>query len=156
MTTSTRLLLVGMDNPQSRDPRFALYPSPTGCAGHRLFSMMQYVEPLFTRHAFIHIPKTNLFPVGPGHRGDRREAGRILLRQILDVEWSAVLLGNEVADAVLPDLRKTTKMATWFRKTEWLPGAKVSWLPHPSGRNLEYNSKRLRERVGEFLLREIK
>jgi hypothetical protein len=40
-----RPLLVGEANPYGGDPEFALYPSPPGCAGHRLCRLVMQLDP---------------------------------------------------------------------------------------------------------------
>lgn len=145
------LLLVGMDNPQSSDPRYALFPHPPGCAGHRLMQMIQEVEPNVTRGAYQNIVKTNLFAVGSYVKEIAPEAGLVLRRQIAVAGWHAVLLGNNAADAVMPGLRITNPAMEW----KPLGTGKVTWLPHPSGRNTFYNDVRNRKKVGEFLVKEM-
>lgn len=141
-----RLLIVGLDNPQSGDPRHALYPVPRGCTGYRLWQMMQDVQELQVR-AYVNIPKTNLFPCGRMEKRLVESAGSLVQSQIRSGKWSAVLLGAVVRDAVMPVLRD-------YAPGEWCAlqkSARVCWIPHPSGRNHAYNDKKFRRKIGKFL-----
>lgn len=149
------VLLVGLDNPQSSDPRHALFPHPRGCAGHRLWKMMMEVDKNFTRSHYERIPKTNLFPVGPCPREFRssnlRDAGRLLLVQKRDSVDHVILLGNHVRDAVW---RASSMNFNFDRPMTFIMilSADYAWVPHPSGRNHYYNDVRRRRRVARFLL----
>lgn len=148
------LLFVGLDNPQSRDPRYALFPSPKGCTGHRLMEMMGEVDTTltFTRKTYIDIPKLNLFPVGPcptsQKRGWLEMAGSLLKRQLEGQAKNVVLFGNEVRDAVFT-------ADTQPKAMEWIKfgsdSTMYAWVPHPSGRNRYYNDTRKRRRVARFM-----
>jgi hypothetical protein len=147
-------LFVGLDNPQSMDPRYALFPHPPGCAGHRLMEMMQEVEPTFTRGQYINIPKTNLFPTGMCPKKKRKDwlhyAGVLLIAQKTGRGDKIVLFGNDVRNAILwahdPDL-------CWDTPMRWvmMDGSRYAWVPHPSGRNTYYNDTRKRRKVARFL-----
>ncbi len=145
------LLLVGMDNPQSSDPRHALFPHPPGCAGHRLWQIMQEVEPVVTRGMYQNIVKTNLFSIGPYIKELAPMAGELLRRQIAVAGWHAVMLGNNAADAVMPGMRVAYPAMTWRP----LGAGKMAWIPHLSGRNHDYNDEKFRKTVGKFLVKEM-
>jgi len=148
---SRGLLLVGLDNPQSSDPRYALFPHPSGCAGHRLMKMMQEVDKDFTRREYVAIPKTNLFPAGRKPRTPGPQvvgiAGTLLQMQLEGTKKIVVLLGNEVRDAVFNPKKAQPKAMVLSE----LGGTHFAWIPHPSGRNPYYNDTRRRRKVARFL-----
>lgn len=146
------LLIIGLDNPQSSDPRHALFPHPKGCAGHRLYNMILEVDAYFDRAQYMSIPKSNLFPCGrmptKQKKGNLTMAAQVLIASVQDTDKKVVLLGNEVRNAVFGDtLGKTWPMA----KFTTLHGARFAWIPHPSGRNPFYNDTRNRRKIGRFL-----
>lgn len=154
------LLLVGLDNPQSNDPRHALFPYPPGCSGYRLMQFIQLADPNFTRMQYVSVHKTNLFPVG---MAPKRGAGRarkladaavLLHGQLSGTGRKVVLLGDEVARAVLGDLIELggLKECTFER----IDGVHYAWIPHPSGRNHYYNDEGARLKIGQFLRRNIR
>lgn len=150
------VLLVGLDNPQSSDPRYALYPYPSGCAGWRLWaSVIQIHDPMFTERAYMRIPKTNLFPVGSAVRCGKRaveQAGELLRLQLRGQSKHVVLLGTVVRDAVMG--RNTGEcehpMASFVRLKQG-DNTQYAWIPHPSGRNHFYNSRENQKRIGKFI-----
>jgi len=150
------LLIVGLDNPQSSDPRYALFPHPSGCAGHRLMNMMMEVSDSLTRRMYIAVPKSNLFPCGriptKGRKGHMTVAAAVLVASLSGTDKKVVLLGNEVRNAVLGES---------FGK-KWPPakfavmhGGNYAWIPHPSGRNPYYNNERKRKKIGRFLCKMV-
>jgi hypothetical protein len=153
MKHELRNLIVGLDNPQSSDPRYALYSRPSGCAGSRLLAMMRLAQPDFLERAYLNIPKTNLFPVGPVPSRDRRTmlraAGLVLLSQLEGRGTKVVLLGTEVRDAVM---RHDDRPEVDFAEYEAIYGSHYAWIPHPSGRNRLYNSREVKLAVGTFLV----
>lgn len=144
------MLLIGLDNPQSRDPRYALFSRPAGCSGHKLLLMMQKVDPTFTEADYTRIPKTNLFPVGPASSkaSVMSAAGALVVEQLRDSNVYVVACGKQTWDAMVLEVAGDTPMCEFVR----VLGAQYAWIPHPSGRNREYNSAAVRRRVGEFLV----
>lgn len=125
-----RPILVGLNNPHSTDPRAALLPRPIGSAGHRLFKMS---------------------------RLDWSDYNAVFERvNVVDIEYPAISLrdrrvvvfGREAW--MYLDLDPIDPMQYTFR---W--GSRVTFAPHPSGRNHFYNDPRNRERL-RVVLREIK
>ncbi len=137
-----RVLLVGEDNPQSQDPRHALFPYPEGCAGNRL------MEKIFglRRLAYLAIWRTNLC-----NQRWSTKAARARARALLDgyAPWSViVMLGRKVADAfgdVIEDgerhrfdpfhggeLRTPCGQDPWGQYV--MKTIELVHLPHPSGR----------------------
>ena len=148
------ILIVGLDNPQSSDPRHALFPHPPGCAGHRLFKMMQEVDEYMDRAAYTAIAKTNLFPCGrmptKNKKGNLTMAAHVLIASVQDTDKRVILLGNEVRNAVLGETLGKNWSSAKFTK---IHGAHYAWIPHPSGRNPFYNDTRNRRKIGRFLIK---
>jgi len=148
------LLLVGLDNPQSSDPKHALWPRPANCAGYRLHQMIKLVDPTFSERHYLSIPRTNLFPVGPCPKSYKsealRQAGELIRRQLEGQGTYVVCLGNDVRNAVI---EASNLKATMFYEQL---GSYYTWLPHPSGRNRDYNEKKMQRKVGAFLRALIK
>jgi len=144
------MLLIGLDNPQSRDPRYALFSRPAGCSGHKLLLMMQKVDPTFTEADYTRIPKTNLFQVGPASSkaSVMSAAGALVVEQLRDSNVYVVACGKQTWDAMVLEVAGDTPMCEFVR----VLGAQYAWIPHPSGRNRKYNSAAVRRRVGEFLV----
>lgn len=142
---------MGLDNPQSSDPRHALFPYPEGCSGNRLMRMMQEAAPSFDRSAYVSIAKTNLWPIGPAPRAERRlknmMAAGAMVEQLREQKVTVVLMGKEVAEAFYELLPGEMKVFRISGKP------KFYWIPHPSGRNHYYNDKARRAKVGRFLVR---
>lgn len=142
------MLLIGLDNPQSRDPRYALFSRPAGCSGHKLLLMMQKVDPTFTEADYTRIPKTNLFQVGPASSkaSVMSAAGALIVEQLRDSNAYVVACGKQTWDAMVLEVAGDATMCEFVR----VLGAQYAWIPHLSGR--EYNSATVRRRVGEFLI----
>lgn len=146
------LLFVGLDNPQSSDPRYALWPSPAGCAGHRLLMMMQRAWPDFKTSGYLRIARTNLFPIGMCPRAFRTSALRIAGEHLVNQtrgkpDLRVVLFGTEVADAVIGGMKYKPLKFVVMEETSYV------FVPHPSGRNRYYNNEMNSRRVGKFLVK---
>lgn len=125
-----RPLLVGEDNPYGQDPRYALFPLPTGASGARLreilgLSLSQYLGGF---------DRLNLCAGKWSQREARAHANR--WRKVWEEEPRAmrpgvVLLGVRVAAAFGLDPAP-------FR-VQICRGAVYYLLPHPSGRNRAWN-----------------
>lgn len=155
-------LLVGLDNPQSSDPRYALYPAPSGCTGHNIMRMMQLAKPDMTLRQYVNIPKINLLPIATVPRGRKQwlqQAGQNLVEQLRNSSYThVVLLGNDVRNSVLPYVLHGAKFPgelKWIHDTTAVdgePNFSIAWVPHPSGRNHWYNARGRKKRVGKFLV----
>lgn len=135
----SRPLLVGQAPGPNTDPLEPLYPAPASSAGGRLAFFMgltpeQYLE-IYDRVNLLNEfpggdPKRDKFPL---HDGKIAAASlRPLLR-----ERVVVLLGRNVALSWKGEVARAGPM-------EWSVcprfGTRLSWVPHPSGRNRWYNS----------------
>lgn len=160
-------ILVGMNNPISTRPGHELYPAPDHCTGHRLWQMLnsrtgasrlQYLE-CFERRNLVR-----------GLQWDRLAARARAYEVVQELRGSGrtvVLLGQSVREAfhyVLTDLEINDYEAGSRPYQGGLPpllvhpqvAGGVAWrqIPHPSGRNLWYNSEENRK-VVELLMEEL-
>jgi hypothetical protein len=128
-------VLLGMNNPVSDNPRHALYPSPHGCTGYRLWMMLksrtgatekEYLDAFERRNVltgpwFPERAREHLLGLGPDDV------------PIVDVMRgrTVVCLGSEIRD--LLGLAKVWVLPQEKWGVTWRP------IPHPSGRNHWYN-----------------
>lgn len=136
-------ILIGEANPYGGDPDFALYPSPDGCASHRLcvkilgLSRKRYLE------AF---ERTNLCP----HKWSIKEA-RIKAESLRVSGNKLILLGAKVCSAFGMTFTPFT-----FALTQGTDFGGVGYLilPHPSGLNRMWGApgtyEKARAKVLEF------
>lgn len=125
--TLRRVAILGMNNPQSSDPRRALWPAPVGCAGWNLWRLtaartgcteMDYAR-AFHRYNLV---EAGLWDTKMARwRWDQIEA------EVLEGFDTIVLLGAAVRRA----LRVMTEEIHISRS--------MICLPHPSGLNRWYN-----------------
>lgn len=143
-----RVVLVGEDNPQSTDPRAALWDDPPGCAGARLRDILG-----LDRRTYRRVTRVNLCNPTWNGRAARKEAGRLLKEHKDDL---LVLLGRRVGNAFgLTGWPLMRLGSIWtFDGRATLPGSvQVALLPHPSGLNLLWNDPRAVQDA-RYLLRE--
>lgn len=142
-----RVVLLGLDNPRTDDPHFALFPRPAGSAGHRLLLLIQEVSPNFSETDYLRLfDRRNL----GRHPVPKHPEGRARLWLNLEREFSGrrvVALGSAVRDA--SGLNGTTPIGEFLRTPRGL--VELAWLPHPSGMNRWYNSRENRAAAGKFL-----
>jgi hypothetical protein len=147
---ASRPLIVGMNNPLSLDPKYALYPTPKGCAGHRLYEMLRAVESSVTMSGYARrFERVNLV-VGPWSASSAKIRAHEMIPAL--VGRRVVLLGREVA-----------KSFGFSDKCDFSVGGNLGLhgcdgsvfyvLPHPSGRNPLYNDPEVRRAAGEVLAR---
>lgn len=137
-----RPLLVGMNNPLSDRPGYALWPEPERCTGWHLWRMLHDRTGASPRDYVRAFARANLV-VGPWdpHRAtdlahELQESGVLRGRRV-------ILLGREVrrafalpAQLILPIERE---------------GVRFHQVPHPSGLNRWYNDVNNRDVVASFL-----
>src|SRR5580693_7569131 len=96
-----RLYILGLNSPQSSDPRMALWPDPPGCAGHRLWSMVTEACGITVRDWLRCTQRVNLLScttLPRDYRGAARRRGEYLSALIQG--RTVVLLGTDVANAL--------------------------------------------------------
>lgn len=129
-------LLVGESNPYGSDPKYALYPAPDGCSGHRLCCLILGMR---RRDYIASFDRVNLCD-GKWSIGDARMKALSL--------WSNpgrfILLGSKVCKA----------WETPFIPFSVIDGGTCLVLPHPSGLCRIWNEPdaiaRARDAVAQF------
>jgi hypothetical protein len=89
---STRVILVGENNPYSSDPEFALYCHPPGCAAYRLRRILGLPQ-----HQYLALHRTNLCDGAWSiwNQPQVQERARQILRELApEIPW-----GSAAADA---------------------------------------------------------
>jgi len=130
-----RPLLVGEDNPLSIDPRHALYPYPSNCAGHRLCVKIMGLH----GHDYLRIfDRVNLC-AGRWFMKEAKQKAEQLFNENTDPTRSFVLLGTKVRDAFSIVGEPFTRVG------------RVVLLPHPSGRCRAWNVPGAYERARAIL-----
>jgi hypothetical protein len=125
----TRPLIVGMDNPYSQNPKYALFPAPRNCTGWRLWQMLNRTLGVSRQEYVTWAERTNLCE-GRWSVSAARQRWASLQSSVEGRD--CVLLGRAVATAAgLPE-------ASPLLWTDYC-GGRVAMLPHPSGLNRWYN-----------------
>lgn len=137
-------LLVGMNNPWSHRAKYALYPEPPGCTGHRIWLMVREHTGLDPDQYVAAFDRINLV-CGPWSSAiARREAALLLECGTLRLRGPVILLGVQVARAF------GISEGDPIRSCE-ADGVRFHCVPHPSGLNRWYNDPDNRRRVGLVL-----
>jgi hypothetical protein len=145
-------VILGMNNPLSMDPRYALWPDPPGCSGWRLWKMLEertgasqedYVAGFERRNVL-----TGLWSASAARGvlfGERGETVLPIAGSLVDqLRGRTVVLLGEAPRRVLglrPDLVVP----------QVLYGVTWRCVPHPSGLCRWYNDRTNRETVGMLL-----
>lgn len=136
------VVLVGEVNPYAERPDLALYPLPTGAAGHRLMHHLG-----LWRRTYVGLERANLCRERWSN-AEAKEQARELLRDRAG-PTVFVLCGIRVADAFDapgPPYTYSTRVVAAQ------PGGHVlARLPHPSGRNLLWNAPDARQNARAML-----
>lgn len=143
-----RTIIIGMNNPHSQEPRYALYPAPEGCAGHRLWRLL-HDRSGATKGDYIRgFERLNLVDArGWCIRAARRTAQLMLEDDMLEGR-RIILLGACVRAAFrLPPALVVPVMVR---------GITFRQLPHPSGRCRWYNDPKHRAIAGMLLEEEMR
>lgn len=134
-------LLVGMNNPLSRDPQYALYPDPPNCTGWRIW---QLLDPAMTPDEYLEAyERTNLVE-GLAWSSERARMNASRIRDLMTGRRT-VLFGAEVRSAMGWAKRE---LMVWYGLAG---GGQFVLLPHPSGRNLWFNDARNRAAAARIL-----
>lgn len=145
-------VIVGMNNPLSDDPRYALYPYPDGSAGHRLYEMLSETTGALRVNYLRAFERVNLVESRTWSAAAARAAAGPLLEKF--VGRTLVLLGQDVAQALnIP--AATPWLAPRRVQVSLVPRVVTTLykMPHPSGRNRWYNVEDNRRAAAEFLAR---
>lgn len=141
-----RLVIVGMNNPLSDRPEAALLPYPVGCAGWRLWKMVNEVCGVSRAEYCRLTERVNLVSARAWDPYRAREAAAGL--------WSRL----EGRRAVI--LGAATRTSLWLPQVgpaSWTVTSGVTWcsLPHPSGLCREYNDQIVRIVAGMLIEEEL-
>ena len=142
MGETLRVVLIGEINPLSAEPRYALYPFPAGCSGHRLAVMMGYVSrtELVAYCGTFH--RMNFWPSEGVRKCVKPAAQARMLVSYLEGR-RVVVVGYRVAGW----FGMKFDYCTWVEHR----GATMAYIPHPSGRNRLWNYPAVVFRVDAFL-----
>jgi hypothetical protein len=119
-----------MNNPYGNDPRTALWPDPPGCAGWRLWKMLEQ-ETGATKRQYIKAFERENLCVGQWNMEEARSKMFQLI--VNNGHLNFILVGNDVWRAYSSSPKPLP--FTWSHN--------VAWIPHPSGRNRLYNDSRI-------------
>jgi hypothetical protein len=134
-------LLVGELNPYGADPEMALYPLPENASGGRLQRILGLSRGEYLRR----FDRVNLCTGKWDATVARMRALEIVRERDGQV---VVLLGAKVAGAFLFDY---TPFIRWGRSMDSRGPGVVYILPHPSGRNPQWNEAGAQEKARELL-----
>lgn len=126
-------MLIGMNNPLSTRPGYELYPAPEGCTGHRIWQMLTSRTDC-TRMDYIQTFERRNLVVGIHYdrAAAKKSAGKIV-QELFGTRRTIVVLGE--------DVRKAFGLEKNLIHPQEMHGCTWRQLPHPSGRNLWYNSE---------------
>ena len=154
--TTRTILLLGEDNPQSSDPRHALFCMPAGCAGHRLQSRIFGVN----KSTYLSMWRTNLCNPSWAAHAARERAIDLLHWQ---TPWlTIIMMGSKVTDTMnrtlglnlgVFDHRAVIAESDVEVGRPAEKGFTLLSLPHPSGRNLVWNGTAAVEQARQKLRR---
>lgn len=147
-------LIIGMNNPLSMRPEYALWPDPPNCTGWRLWQMVQEATGATQDDYIDAFDRINLVIGRWDTKAAKLRADQLMSRgqglfdpgpddYIPMVGRTVVLLGRDVAHAFrLPRLELVGQS---------VEGVTFHQVPHPSGLNLWYNNPYNRDRVVHLL-----
>lgn len=136
-------VLLGMNNPNSEYPEFALYPDPPRCAGWNLWQLTG-----LTKEGYLDsFERMNLMSGRIWSPEDARKGADVLREQLAG--RTVVMLGEDVARLMWLGIRDPSY--TWRSKPE---GGWWAKIPHPSGRCRHWNDPLERE-MARIFFREL-
>lgn len=136
-----RPVLIGMNNPLSSDPRYALAPYPTNVTGWRIWRMLAD-QCDAGRAAYMRaFDRRNALTARVWDFNAAREESRGLMHTLGGRK--VCVLGRDTLSAL--ELAGTVSPLQW---QEHVSGARWCYIPHPSGLNLWYNDGLNRTAVG--------
>lgn len=130
-----RVLLLGECNPQSDDPRHALWPDPPGCAGHRLRDIMGVDGPTYLSYW-----RTNLCNPTWDSKDAMHRAWELLLD---DCPWTTIVMLGRKVEKSMRFFGAIEIFGSRLVERELPPDVShpvtLVSLPHPSGVCREWN-----------------
>lgn len=137
-----RVVLLGMNNPLRAGPKYALFPAPAGCTGHRIYQLLRSKLPHLLRQDYLNgFERVNLVDSKLWSRRAAQQAAPGMVQRMAG--RTVVTFGEEVRLALgLPKL---------LLHPQQVHGVTWRQLPHPSGRNLWYNDEKNRDLAATLL-----
>lgn len=136
-------MLIGMNNPLSHRPCYALWPEPAGCTGHRIWQMLHERTGATPDDYVAAFDRQNLVIGEWDLATARKRAASLVYGGYLDYR-SVVLFGARVAQAFrLPHPPPI--------EVKEIGPTRFHCAPHPSGINRWYNSEDNRRSVSLLL-----
>lgn len=138
-------VLVGLNNPYSSDPQFALYDEPREGTGYRIFKMIKSVDK--SAEAAVYRSRFDRRNLSPDFRPKKVD----LIMSARSMKFipgsTVVLLGRAVQEAFF--LQNQSWIEPYYR-------GGICWrvIPHPSGRCRFYNDP-VQRRLVALLLSEL-
>ena len=123
-------VLIGMNNPLSQRPEYALWPDPPGCTGHRIWQMLASRTGASTHDYIRSFDRRNLVVGQWDRKAAQAEARRLMASGELRGRI-VVLLGDKVREAF--------RLDKYLIHPQLVDGVMFRQLPHPSGLNRWYN-----------------
>jgi hypothetical protein len=130
-------IIVGESNPYGSDPKFALYPAPDGCSGHRLATLILGMSRKDYLDSF---ERVNLCEGKWSIRAAREKVCELRRGESLRF----VLCGRKVSDAFGVPFIPYTAL--------WQSGDHFAVIPHPSGLCRLWNEPRAFEKARSAVL----
>lgn len=147
-----KVLIIGMNNPLSMDPKYALYPHPPGCAGWNLWKKMEDAVPEFDQVDYkTTFDRVNLVR-GEWNDGLAVSKAAQMLKEDALHDRHVLLLGERVQRSFRVagcDVREFGQFKFFLPP---IPKAKRMWahVPHPSGRSRVWNDPAVRDEARIF------
>lgn len=168
-----KTIILGMNNPYGKDPKFALYPAPERCAGWNLWKMLadyaqaNHGEKVWRNDYADCFDRRNLLTGTDWNQKEARAAAAPALQSFGGRR--VIVLGAQPAAALeLPRTwagqwmdyqiqREVPALFSDFASSEIVADRfSYTCLPHPSGRCREYNVDGMKEKAGRLLYEEYK
>lgn len=146
MTVRPKPMLIGMNNPLSHKPHYALWPEPRGCTGHRIWQML-HEQTGATPEDYVEAFDRQNLVIGDWDLATARKRATSLLEDGNLAGRSVVLFGAKVAQA----FRMTITMDLPPLSVQRIGTVRLHLAPHPSGMNRWYNLEENRRGVSLLL-----
>ncbi len=149
-----RTLLIGLDNPYSRNASHALLPMPDGATGNKIVQLIdEAMDADYSPRQYLRdFARINLYPgetarSGKGATSTDRLLARLCMILIANARYSGVVLFGKRVQVAFGDF------VTFDTETDVkiVDDATFYALPHPSGRNRWYNQATNREHAARIL-----
>lgn len=134
-------IIIGLHNPYSDNPKYALVPYREGSSGHRLWKTTQMPQAVYING----FDRRNLSPIADPSSKDLKRFAKTM---DIPTGSTVILLGHDVLRAFVGSGRPLKPILIHPQVHD---GVTWRWLPHPSGRSTKYNDPVFRMLVGMTL-----